>query len=92
MQVIYQNENERDGSRRTNPVDLLIYIGRISGCLKGEYTGELGSRTIGIQDSGGIFNEYQKRIWRRRRRIGEGGRVENIRVERENNGGICTRV
>ena len=62
MQVIYQNENERDGGRRTNPVNLLICTGRISRCLEGEYTGRLGSRTIEIQDSGGIFNEYQKRI------------------------------
>ena len=48
MQVIYQNENGGNSSRRTNPVDLLICIGRIGRCLEEEYTEGLGSRTIGI--------------------------------------------
>ncbi len=37
MQAIYKNEDERGGSRRTDPIDLVICIGRISRYLEGKY-------------------------------------------------------
>ena len=88
---LYQNKNEGNSGRRTNPVDPLICTGRISRCLEGKYTREHRSRTIGIQDSGGVFGGYQKRIWRRRWRINKNSRVEEIRIERENDRGRAAR-
>ena len=34
MQIISENKDERSSSSRANPVDSVIYIGRISGCLE----------------------------------------------------------
>ena len=41
MQVIYENEDEKDNSRRADTVDLIIYIGRISRYMEGKYAGRL---------------------------------------------------
>ena len=48
MSIICQDENERSRSRGANLIDVIVCIGRISGCLEEEYTGEFGSRTIRI--------------------------------------------
>ena len=45
---------------------IVIYIGRISRCIKREYIRGFGSGNIGIQDCGGIFDRYQERVWRGR--------------------------
>ena len=71
---------------------LVIYTRRISRYIEGEYTKGFGRRIIGIWDSRGIFNKYNKRVWRRWWRNGKSGRVEKGRVERKNNRGVCLGV
>jgi len=44
----------------------VICVERISRCLEGEYIRGFGSRTIGIQDCGRIFDGYQEGFQRRR--------------------------
>ena len=48
MQVIYHNKDKRGGSRRTNPVDVIIYTRRISEYLKEKYVRRFKERVIGI--------------------------------------------
>ena len=48
MQIVYKNEDERSSSRRTDPVDFVIYARRISRCVEREYVGGFGRRIIGI--------------------------------------------
>ena len=69
-----------------------IYRESISGCMKRECNGGIGDRRNGVQNSGGIFNEFEEGIWWRRRRVSESGRVEKIRARRENNRGVCAGV
>jgi len=52
MQIIYKNKDEGGGSRRTNSIDVVICVERISRCLEGEYIGGFGNRTIRIRDWG----------------------------------------
>ena len=42
------NEDEQESSERTDIVDFVIYIGRISRCVERKYNRRFGSRTIGI--------------------------------------------
>ena len=51
MQVIFEDEDERDDSRGTSSIDSLIYIGRVSGYVEGEYTGRFGDRRSRIRIS-----------------------------------------
>ena len=48
MSIICQDENERNSSREVNLINVIVCIGRISGCLEEEHIGEFGSRTIRI--------------------------------------------
>ena len=48
MQVIYRNENKRSCSRRTNLVDIIIYVGELRRYMKRKSIGELKNRSIGI--------------------------------------------
>jgi len=48
MQIIYQNKDERRSSERTNTVDFVICVRKISRHLKEKYTGEFRNRDIGI--------------------------------------------
>jgi len=48
MQVIYKNEDKRDGSGRANSVGAIIYIKRISRHLKGECFREFRDRKFRI--------------------------------------------
>ena len=48
MQIIHKNENERRCNRRTDTVDFVIYIRKISGCVERKYIGRFGSKIIGI--------------------------------------------
>ena len=66
MQVIFEDKDERNNSRGTSSMDSLICIGRVSGCVEGEYTGRFGGRRGRIKISWGIFSRSKKRIWRRR--------------------------
>ena len=42
MQIILKNENKENTSRRTNLINLVIYIRRISGCLEREFVERFG--------------------------------------------------
>ena len=44
MQVIYQDEAEREHSGRTDTIDTDICAGRISGRVEGEYDGRIRVR------------------------------------------------
>ena len=48
MQVIYKNENERDGGRRTDLVDAIIYTERVGRYLEGECFGRFGDSRFRI--------------------------------------------
>ena len=48
MQVIYQDEVEREHSGRADIMDIDICTGRISGCVEGKYNGRIGVRRDGI--------------------------------------------
>jgi len=48
MQVIFENENERNNSRKTNVVDIDIYTRRSSKCLEGKCIRRFGNRDIGV--------------------------------------------
>ena len=65
MQVVFEDEDEGSSTRRTNPVDFVICIRRVSRCLEGKCIGRFGRRNIGIRDSEGIFCGYKKGIRRR---------------------------
>jgi len=66
MSIIYQNENEKGSSRGADSIGVVIYIGRIGGCLEREHIEGFESRTIRIRDSRGIFDGYKKRVQRER--------------------------
>ena len=44
MQAKFEDEDERGNSRGTSSMDSLICTGRISRCVKREYTGRVGNR------------------------------------------------
>ena len=44
MQVIYQDEVEREHGGRADTMSIDICAGRISGCVEGEYDGQIGVR------------------------------------------------
>ena len=60
--------------------------------MEEEYIREFRRRIIRIQDSRRVFGRYKKRVWRRRQRIGEGGRVKKIQTERKDNRGVCAEI
>lgn len=64
MQIIFKDENERSSSRGTNIMDIIIYVGRISRCMKGELVGRFRNSKSRIWVSRGIFVGSKKRIWR----------------------------
>ena len=57
MQVIHQNKDKESYSRRTDSVDAVIYIRRISRYLKEEYVGRFRSSIVRIWNSGRIFRK-----------------------------------
>jgi len=48
MQIIFESKNEGSSDRRTNSVNVVIYIRRISRCVEKEYIGESRVRKLGI--------------------------------------------
>ena len=48
MQVIYQNEDKGRSSGRTDIVDFIICVERISRCVKGKYFGRFRKRIIRV--------------------------------------------
>lgn len=48
MQVVYKNEDERRSSRRTDPVNFVIYTRKVSKCVEREYIRRFRSRRIEI--------------------------------------------
>ena len=39
MQIIFENEAKRSGSRRTGVVGFVVYAERVSRCVEGEHNG-----------------------------------------------------
>ena len=66
MQTISEDEDEKSNSGGTNPMDLVICIGKVSRYVKGKYVGRFGGRRNRIQISREIFGRIKKRVWRRR--------------------------
>ena len=62
MQAVHTYEDEGDTSGRTNPIGIVIYAGRISRCLEGEYDGRPEERITGIQNSRRIFDRHKKEV------------------------------
>ena len=44
MQIIFEDKDERSNGGGANSMDPVIYIGRISGCVEGEYVRRFRSR------------------------------------------------
>ena len=44
MQIIFEDEDERDNGGGTNPMNSVIYTGRISRCVEREYVRRFGGR------------------------------------------------
>ena len=62
MQTIHKDEDERDGSGRTNSMNVVICTERIGRCVKGEYFERSGGGNTRIQISRGIFGSHQGRV------------------------------
>ena len=60
--------------------------------LEGEYFGRSKRRTIRVQNSRRILSKDKKRVWGRRWRNSQDGRIENIGAEREDNGGVWLKI
>ena len=43
MQVIFEDEDERNDNRRVSTVDSVLHTGRISRYIEGKYVGRFGS-------------------------------------------------
>ena len=48
MQVIFKNKNEGNSSRRTDSIDTILCIERISEYMEGKYTEGFGDRKFRI--------------------------------------------
>ena len=48
MQIIYKNKDERDGSQKTDLVDIIIYTEKISRYLEGKYARRFGRGVVGV--------------------------------------------
>jgi len=48
MQTIYKNKNKKSCNGRTDLIDIVIYIGRLSRYVEREYIREFGNKSIGI--------------------------------------------
>ena len=66
MQTIFENEDERSNSGRTNTLDTIIYAGRIGRYMKEEFIRRFGNKRSRIQVSREIFVGIKKIIWKRR--------------------------
>ena len=73
-------------------MDIIIYAGRVSRCVKRECDGRIRSSGVRIQVSGRNFDKFKKGVWGRRRGVGEGSGAEKIGARRKDNGRICTGV
>ena len=62
MQAIHTYENKKGNSRRTDSIGAIIYAGRISKHLKGEYIRRSGGRTTRIRDSRRILGRHKKEV------------------------------
>ena len=62
MQIIYQNKNERCGSRRTDTVDAIICVGRIGRYLEGECNGRFGKWKFKLYNSRRISGRFERRV------------------------------
>ena len=62
MQVVLEDENERNDSRRVGAVGIDICARRSSRYLERKYDREFESRGIEIQDSRRIFRRNKERI------------------------------
>ena len=45
-------------------MDVVICVRRVSRCIEGKHTGELGGEVARIQDSRRIFGRHKKGIWK----------------------------
>ena len=92
MQVIWESKDERGTNRETDPMGAVLHVERVSRCVEGKYVGGTRSRRTRIRDNRGIFSRDQERVWRREERIGKSGKTEEVRIRREDNGRICSRI
>ena len=92
MSVIFENENERDNSRRTGVMGPLVCTGRASRHMEEKHYRRIRNREDGVQNCGGIFDSFEKEIWQRGGGIGEGSGIKKVGARRKNDGGVCARV
>ena len=60
VQAIYMHEDKGSNSRRADPMDVVVCVGRISGYLEGECVRRPGGRAIRIQVSRRVFSRYKE--------------------------------
>ena len=92
MQIILEDEVERSNSGETSSIGFVIRAGRIGRYMEGECDRGDGIRRGRIRVCGRIFNKFEERIQRGRRRVDKSGRAKEVRARRENNGGVCARI
>ena len=73
-------------------MDPVICTRRNGRCMKRKCDRRVGIRESRIQVCGGIFDKFEKRIQRGRRRISESSRVEEAGTGSKDNGEVCTGV
>ena len=64
MQVVYKNEDEKDGCRKTDLVGIVICAEKIGRYLEGEYIGRSERGITRIQDSWRVLGKHKKEVWR----------------------------
>ena len=57
--------------------------------MKREQIRRFRRRIIGIRDGRRIFSRDKERIWKRRQKISENSRIEEVGTERKNDKGVC---
>ena len=62
MQVIFENKNKRSIIKRTNPMGIVLYVGRISWCIKRESAERLRIRRNKIQISRKFLLELKNKF------------------------------
>ena len=73
-------------------MDPVICVRKNSRYVEIKHNGGIESRRVRIQVSGRIFDKFEEGIWWKRRGVGKGSRVEEIRARRENHGRVCTGI
>ena len=92
MQVVFENENKRNDSRRTGVVDVDICTRRSSWCLERNCNTRFGDKNIGVWNSREVFRRNKEKVWRGGWRVEESNRIKGSWARTMNYGWIYSDV